>query len=80
MRKRWPTVEVSIAVQNVSGQTTIETDASPEEVAQAVEAALAGGVLRLTDVKGRQLLVPGAALGWVQIGEGERGRVGFGLS
>lgn len=73
-------MEVSIAVQNVSGQISLETDATPDEVAAAVESALAGGVLRLTDVKGRQLLVAGAALGWVQIGEGERGRVGFGLS
>lgn len=73
-------MEVTIAVQNVAAQVSLETDQTPEEVAAAVESALAGGVLRLTDVKGRQLLVPGATIGWVQIGEGERGRVGFGLS
>ena len=73
-------MEVTIGVQNVAREVTIETDATPHEVAAAVEAALSGGVLHLTDVKGRQLIVPGAAIGWVQVGEGERGRVGFGLS
>lgn len=73
-------MEVTIGVQNVSREISIETDATPQEVTAAVEAALGGGVLRLTDVKGRQVLVPGPAIGWVQIGEGERGRVGFGLS
>jgi hypothetical protein len=34
-------------------------------------------VLRLTDTKGRELLVPGRALGWVQVGESEKSRVGF---
>lgn len=53
---------------------------SADEVAAAVDAALAGGVLRLTDTKGRQILVPGGALGWVQIGSADKSRVGFGLA
>jgi len=72
-------VEVNIGVQNVAREISLETDSSAEEVQAAVEAALAdGGVLRLTDTKGRQVLVPGRALGWVQVGESEKGRVGFG--
>lgn len=72
-------MEVNIGVQNVAREIAIETDASAEEVAQALDAALAdGGVLRLTDTKGRQVLVPGRALGWVQVGESEKSRVGFG--
>ena len=72
-------MEVNIGVQNVAREIALETDASADEVAQAVDAALVeGGVLRLTDSKGRQLLVPGRALGWVQVGESEKGRVGFG--
>jgi hypothetical protein len=76
------TVEVSIAVQNVAREITIETDASPEEVAHQVEQALTGAstLLRLTDSKGRQILVPSGAIGAVTIGEGEKGRVGFGMT
>lgn len=73
-------MEVTIGVQNVSRELTIETDAAPAEVAQAVDAALAteDGVLRLVDSKGRTVLVPGRAVGWVQVGEAEKGKVGFG--
>lgn len=72
-------MEVNIGVQNVAREIALETDASPEEVSKAIEAALTeGGVLRLTDTKGRELLVPGRALGWVQVGETEKSKVGFG--
>ncbi|MFW5468775.1 DUF3107 domain-containing protein [Knoellia sp. CPCC 206435] len=72
------TVEVNIGVQNVAREIALETDASADEVAKAIDAALAeGGVLRLTDTKGRAILVPGRALGWVQVGESEKSRVGF---
>ena len=79
--ERTPTVEVKIGVQNVAREITFETDDTPDEVAAAVEKALASGErLSLTDTKGRRILVPGAALGWVQIGESEKGRVGFGVA
>jgi hypothetical protein len=72
------TVEVNIGVQNVAREIALETDASADEVSKAIDAALAeGGVLRLTDTKGREILVPGRALGWVQVGESEKSRVGF---
>ncbi len=74
-------MEVKIGVQNVAREITFETDDSPEQVAGAVEKALASGeVISLTDTKGRRILVPGTALGWVQIGESEKGRVGFGVA
>ncbi|WP_299440931.1 DUF3107 domain-containing protein [uncultured Phycicoccus sp.] len=72
-------MEVTIGVQNVSRELTVETDAAPAEVAKAVDAALAApdGILRLVDSKGRTVLVPGRAVGWVQVGESEKGKVGF---
>ena len=74
-------MEVKIGVQNVAREITFETDDSAEKVAASVEKALtSGGLLRLADSKGRQVLVPGAALGWVQIGESEKGWVGFGTT
>jgi Protein of unknown function (DUF3107) len=72
-------VEVRIGVQNVAREITFETDMSDSEVVEAVSAALADrGVLTLKDGKGRQVIVPGSALGYVHIGESEKGRVGFG--
>ncbi len=72
-------MEVRIGVQNVAREITFETDMSDSEVVEAVSAALAdGGVLTLKDGKGRQVIVPGSALGYVHIGESEKGRVGFG--
>jgi hypothetical protein len=72
-------VEVTIGVQNVARELSIETDSDAGTVAEAVEAAMTdGGVLRLTDTKGRTVLVPGRAIGWIQIGESEKGKVGFG--
>lgn len=73
-------MEVTIGVQNVSRELTVETGADAAEVSAAVDAALASpdAVLRLTDTKGRTILVPGRAVGWVQVGESEKGKVGFG--
>ncbi len=72
-------MEVTIGVQNVARELSVETDASAEEVSAAVEAAMTdGGLLRLVDTKGRTVLVPGRAVGWIQVGESEKGKVGFG--
>lgn len=73
-------MEVKIGVQNVARELSIETDESAEAVTAAVRSALStpGGVLALTDSKGRELLVPVAALAYVQVGDSEKGRVGFG--
>ena len=72
-------MEVTIGVQNVAREITVETDADSAEVTKAVDAALASpdGVLRLVDSKGRTVLVPGRSIGWIQVGESEKGRVGF---
>ena len=71
-------MEVTIGVQNVARELTIETDSPTSEVTAAVEAALAdGAVLRLIDNRGRSVYVPAAVIGWVQVGDSEKGRVGF---
>ncbi|MDN4474947.1 DUF3107 domain-containing protein [Demequina sp. SYSU T00192] len=71
-------MEIRIGVQNVSREIAIDTDMSADAVAAAVAAAAKGGTLDLTDAKGRRVVVPGAALGYVDIGEETKRRVGFG--
>jgi hypothetical protein len=72
-------VEVKIGVQNVAREITLESDQTPEQVSETVREALAdGGLLSLTDDKGRLVLVPVASIGYVDVGAAEKGRVGFG--
>ncbi len=72
-------MEVKIGVQNVAREITIDTDTSAQDVAKAVAEALEKGtILTLEGEKGRQVLVPAAVLGYVQIGEQEKRGVGFG--
>jgi hypothetical protein len=71
-------VEVRIGVQHVSREITLETDMSADKVAKAVADAMSGSTLDLTDDKGRRIVIPGSALGYVEIGEVDKRRVGFG--
>lgn len=73
-------MEVKIGVQNVARELSIESDQTAAEITATVRAALGdpSGVLALTDNKGREVLVPVTSLAYIQVGESEIGRVGFG--
>ncbi len=74
-------MDVKIGVRNVARELTLESAQSPQDVASAVSEALTkGGLLRLVDEKGRTVLVPVDALGYVEIGSPEVRKVGFGTS
>jgi hypothetical protein len=71
-------MEVKIGVQNVARELTIDTNLDADGVEEAVGKALEkGGVLALTDVKGRRLVVPGEKLAYVDISTSTTGQVGF---
>ncbi len=71
-------MEIRIGIQNVSRELIIETGKSSDDVAAMVTKALSGGTLDVTDNKGRRLIVPAAFLGYIDIGEESKRRVGFG--
>jgi archaellum component FlaG (FlaF/FlaG flagellin family) len=72
-------VEVKIGIQNVGREIVLESALDADAVAKIVaEAVSKGSELRLTDEKGRQIIVPGNVLGYVEIGAEEVRRVGFG--
>ncbi|MBK8867794.1 MAG: DUF3107 domain-containing protein [Dermatophilaceae bacterium] len=74
-------MEVRIGVRQVAREVVFETEQTPEAIGAAVEAALRdGSVLTLVDDKGRRYFVPAEAIGFVNVGETEKGRVGFGLA
>ena len=72
-------VEVKIGIRDVARDIVLESSQSPDSVATAVEQAVsAGSLLKLTDEKGRLIVVPGNLIGYVEIGAEESRRVGFG--
>ena len=72
-------MEVKIGVRDVAREVVLESDLSPDAVAEAVDSAISSqALLRLTDDHGRLVLVPGPLIGYVEIGAPESRRVGFG--
>lgn len=73
-------MEVRIGVQHTPRELLVESAQTSEEVEAAVNAAFTGkdGVLTLVDERGRRVIVPVEKLAYVEIGEPEGRRVGFG--
>jgi hypothetical protein len=72
-------VEVRIAVTNVSTELSFECPSGVDEIRSAVISALnAGSPLVLSDVRGREIIVPADKIGFLEIGEQVERRVGFG--
>lgn len=73
-------MEVRIGVRDVAREVVFESDSTPQQVRSAVADAIgsASPVLELEDDKGRTVMVPTSAIGYVEIGAQEKGRVGFG--
>lgn len=72
-------MEVKIGIRDVAREVVLESTQSPEGVAAAVDRAVGTGeLLKLIDEKGRMIVVPGALIGFVEIGAEESRRVGFG--
>lgn len=71
-------MEVKIGVQNAQRELVLDTDISPEDVEARLAEALSGnGVLRLTDVKGRSVVVPAGSVAYLEIGSPNASTVGF---
>lgn len=75
-------MEVKIGVRNSGRELVLESSQSPDAVSKVVADAVADsdGVLQLVDEKGRKVIVPVAALGYVEIGPSEVRKVGFGTT
>jgi hypothetical protein len=72
-------VEVKIGVQYAVRELVLESTQTPDEIEKAVNEALkTGGLLTLVDERGRRVVVPSDRLAYVEIGEPQERRVGFG--
>jgi hypothetical protein len=73
-------VEVKIGVVHSPRELTVESPVNAEEIEAAVHATLSGesSLLVLTDERGRKVVIPSDKITYVEIGEPEARRVGFG--
>ena len=72
-------MEVKIGIQSVPREIVLETNTTAEEVAAALEDAVAKrAVFTLLDHKGGRVLVPADKIAYVEFGGNEQRRVGFG--
>jgi hypothetical protein len=71
-------MEVKIGVQNAPRELTIDTTLDADEVEkQVADAVKDGGVLALSDSRGRRIVVPAERLAYVDISTTITGTVGF---
>jgi hypothetical protein len=71
-------MEVKIGVTHASRELVIDTSLDAGEIEDQVRSALeSGGVLSLTDAKGRRVVVPAEKLAYVEITTSSVGQVGF---
>ena len=70
-------MEIKIGVQNSPRELVVDSPMKAEDVENAVREAISGGVLSLTDNKGRRVIVPGDRLAYVEVTTSITGTVGF---
>lgn len=71
-------MEVKIGVQNAQRELVVDTDSTPDDIeARLVEAIAGNGVLRLSDVKGRTVVVPAEKIAYLELGSPTSSTVGF---
>jgi hypothetical protein len=74
-------MEVKVGIQHVAREVTVETADTASGVEKKLEAALASGsFFKLTDDKGRSVLIPPAHIAYVDLGQEHVRPVGFGAA
>ena len=71
-------MEVKIGVTHANRELVVDTNLDADAVEKLVSSALAdGGVLSLTDAKGRRIVVPAEKVAYIEISTSTVGQVGF---
>ncbi|HEV2796523.1 MAG TPA: DUF3107 domain-containing protein [Nocardioides sp.] len=71
-------MEVKIGVQQAQRELVVDTDSTPEDIEARLTEAIAGnGVLRISDVKGRTVVVPAEKIAYLELGSPTSSTVGF---
>jgi len=75
-------MEIRIGVTYTARELVLEVDDTPDQVAKAIDEAVAGttGVLWLTDTKGKRVGIPADKIAFVEVASDAGDRtVGFGV-
>lgn len=74
-------MEVKIGITDSPRELVLASAQTPAEVEELVSAALGegSGLLRLSDERGRRFLIHTTKIAYVEIGEADARRVGFGI-
>jgi len=72
-------VEIKVGIQQINRELVIETSESAVDVENSfAEAVAKGGLLTLTDERGRKVLIQASSIGYLDVGEENTRHVGFG--
>ena len=72
-------MEIKVGIQHVNREVVLEVSETAAEIEKSVMKAITEEtMLSLTDEHGRRVLIPAATIGYVDIGEENSRRVGFG--
>lgn len=74
-------MEIKIGIRQSNRELTVETDTTVNDLVDHINKALAdGSVFTVADNKGRHMIVPAAALAYVEAGSAAPRPVGFGIA
>jgi len=72
-------VEIKVGIQHVNREIVVDSNDSAKQVEKEFADALQrGDMLTLNDSRGRKVLIPAAAIGYLDLGEEHARVVGFG--
>ena len=72
-------MEIKVGIQHVTREVVVDSADSADDVEKAFNAALSDdGFLRLNDTHGRKVLIPASKVAYIDLGEENARRVGFG--
>lgn len=73
-------MEIKIGVRHIAREIIVETSEAKEILMEKVAKAIEdGSLLQITDDKGNTTLIPGAQIGYVELGSDAKRHVGFGI-
>lgn len=74
------TIEIKIGVENSPRELAVEVELTADEILSQLDEATSNGTsFAVQDPKGRYIVVPGAKISYVEIGEPSTRKVGFGV-
>ena len=72
-------MDIKVGIQHVSREVVVDSSETANDIEKAFSDAVANGtVLRLKDTHGRQVLIPADKIAYIDLGEENARRVGFG--